>query len=71
MRSRFLGFAQVLIGNPVPTFPGHALAPERRQHVRDRDGLAGSRGSKKRALIRRSRPTTNVAGIGSIQELLP
>jgi hypothetical protein len=24
-RSRFLGFAHVLIGKPVPTFPGHAL----------------------------------------------
>jgi hypothetical protein len=25
-RSRFLGFAHVLIGKPVPAFPGHALA---------------------------------------------
>jgi hypothetical protein len=26
MRSRFLDFAHVLFGQPVPTFPGHALA---------------------------------------------
>ena len=26
MRSRFLDFAHVLFGKPVPTFPGHALA---------------------------------------------
>src|SRR5262245_24357120 len=26
MRSRFFDFAHVLIGKPVPTFPGHALA---------------------------------------------
>ena len=25
MRSRFFDFAHVLIGKPVPTFPGHAL----------------------------------------------
>jgi hypothetical protein len=25
MRSRFSNFAHVLIGKPVPTFPGHAL----------------------------------------------
>src|SRR5262245_45835346 len=25
MRSRFFSFAHVLIGKPVPTFPGHAL----------------------------------------------
>src|SRR5512145_1671616 len=26
MRSRFFDFAHVLVGKPVPTFPGHALA---------------------------------------------
>src|ERR1700730_9662192 len=26
MRSKFFDFAHVLIGKPVPTFPGHALA---------------------------------------------
>jgi hypothetical protein len=26
MRSRFFDFAHVLIGKPVPTFPGHALS---------------------------------------------
>jgi hypothetical protein len=26
--NRFFEFAHVLIGKPVPTFPGHALAPE-------------------------------------------
>src|SRR5262245_40878116 len=31
MRSRFLGLAHVLIGKPVPTFPGHALSRRHRK----------------------------------------
>jgi hypothetical protein len=30
MRSKFVDFAHVLIGKPVPTFPGHALASANR-----------------------------------------
>ena len=36
MRCRFLGFAHVLVGKPVPTFPGHAPVGRLKDQREDR-----------------------------------
>src|SRR5262245_65653980 len=82
MRSRFLGFAHVLIGKPVRTFPGHAPmimcgwpAPRARTGMASTLGYPCLRGPpwkdcSPRSLLRQRRVQDEAAG-GGIEESEP
>src|SRR4029077_17644301 len=70
-RSRFLSFAHVLVGKPVPTFPGHALMAKAARTLEPAAPEAGARADIHLALRGISHTYPARAGQGPVAALGP